>query len=193
MRPYATVNGDNPQPQLVNFDHDDNDDDRKAKEAEAASIITLSCSPGVRCIFKGIRNLHRLWITLETSLDSVGFYMVREDILLHFPACRPTEDEPLTAYFTMLSTYHRQLDHTNNAITDRDFRTQIFTSLPSLYAMIFMVRKHRRPLPTPDHAMHDLLEEQTTASLTKELRDAYTGAALLSQLGGYPGRGKGYG
>jgi len=37
--------------------------------------------------------------------------------------------------------------------------------------------------------MHDLLEEETTASLTKELGDATTGAALLSQRGGYRGRG----
>jgi hypothetical protein len=39
--------------------------------------------------------------------------------------------------------------------------------------------------------MHDLLEEETTASLTKELGDASTGAALLSQHGGYRGRGRG--
>jgi hypothetical protein len=42
--------------------------------------------------------------------------------------------------------------------------------------MILMVLKHRRPLPTPEEAMHDLLEEETTASLTKELGDASTGA-----------------
>jgi hypothetical protein len=62
--------------------------------------------------------------------------------------------------------------------TDRDFRTQIFTSLSSQYAMILMVLKHRKPLPTPEEAMHDLLEEETTASLTTALGDASTGAAL---------------
>jgi hypothetical protein len=44
--------------------------------------------------------------------------------------------------------------------------------------MILMILKHRRPLPTPEEAMHDLREEETTASLTKELGDASTGAAL---------------
>jgi len=53
-----------------------------------------------------------------------------------------------------------------------------------------MVLKHRRPLPTPDEAMHDLLEEETTASLTQELGDASTGAALFTQRGGYRGRGR---
>jgi len=54
-----------------------------------------------------------------------------------------------------------------------------------------MVLKHRRPLRTPEEAMHDLLEEETTASLTKELGDASTWAALFSQRGGLRGRGRG--
>jgi hypothetical protein len=55
--------------------------------------------------------------------------------------------------------------------------------------MILMVLKHRRPLPTPEEAMHDLLEGETTASLTKELVDASTGAALVSQCVGHRRRG----
>jgi len=49
--------------------------------------------------------------------------------------------------------------------------------------MILMVLKHRSPLPTPEEAMHDLLEEEATTSLTKELGDASTEAALLFQHG----------
>jgi len=158
-------------------------------EAEATSIIRLSCSPEVRRIFKGMRNPHVMWNILETSLDTAGSYIGRQDILHQFRACLPKEDEPLKSYFTKLSNYHKQLDHTDDTITDRDFRTQILTSLPSQYAMILMVLKHRRPLPTPEEAMHDLLAEETTASLTKELGDASTGAALLSQRGGYCARG----
>ena len=59
--------------------------------------------------------------------------------------------------------------------------------------MILMVLKHRRALPTPEETMHDLLEEATTASLTKELGDASTGVALFSRRGGYHGRGRGRG
>jgi len=193
MKAYAIVTGEDPEPQPLDFDHDDNYDDWKAKEAEAASMIRLSCSPEVRRIVKGIRNPHEMWNTLETSLDTAGSYIGRQDILRQFRACRPKEDEPLKAYFTKLSNYRIQLDHTDDAVTDRDFRTQIFTSLPSQYAMILMVLKHRRPLPTPEEAMHDLLEEETTASLTKELGDASTGAALFTQRGGYRGRGRGRG
>jgi len=191
MRAYAIGSGEDPEPQPLDFDHHDNYHDWKAKEAEAASIIRLPCPPEVRRIVKGIRNPHEMWKTLETSLDTAGSYIGRQDILRQFRACRPKEDESLNAYFTKLSNYRIQLDHTHDAITDRDFRTQIFTSLPSQYAMILMVLKHRRPLPTPEEAMHDLLEEETTASLTKELGDASTGAALLSQCGGYRGRGRG--
>jgi hypothetical protein len=56
-----------------------------------------------------------------------------------------------------------------------------------------MVLKHRRPLPTHEDAMHNLLEEETTISHTMELGDESTGAALISQRGGYRGRGSGLG
>jgi len=138
-------------------------------------------------IVQGIRNPHEMWITLETTLDTAGSDIGRQDILRQFCACRPKEDEPLKAYFTKLSDYCIQLDHTNDAITDRDFRTQIFSSLVSQYVMILMVLKHRTPLPTPKEAMHDLIEEETTASLMKELGDASMEAALFTQRGGTRG------
>jgi len=191
MRAYAIVTRDDPEPQPLDFDHDDNYDDWKAVEAEAASMIRLSCYPEEQRIVKGMRNPLEMWNTLETSLDTAGSYIGRQDIFRQFRACRPREDEPLKAYFTKLSNYRTQLDHTDDAISDRDFRTQIFTSLPSQYAMILMVLKHRRPLRTPEEAMHDLLEEETTTGLTKELGDASTGAALFSQRGGYHRRGRG--
>ena len=128
--------------------------------------------------------------TLETSLDTAGSYIGRKDNLFKFRACGPKEDETLQACFTKLSNYRILLDDTDEAITNRDFCTQIFTSLPYQYATILMVRKHRRPLPTPDEAMHDLLEEGTTASLTKELGDASTSAAIFTRGGSYGGRGR---
>jgi hypothetical protein len=181
MRAYAIVTGDDPEPQPLDFDHDDNYDDWKAKEAEAASMIRLSCSLEVRRIVKGMRNPLKMWNTLETSLDTAGSDIGRQDILRQFRACRPKEDEPLKAYFTKLSNYRTQLGLTDDEITDRGFRTQIFPSLPSQYAMILLVLKYRRPLHTPKEAMHHLLEEETTTGLTKELGDASTWAALLSQ------------
>jgi len=109
MRAYAIVTGDDPGPQPLDFDRDDNYDDWKAKKAKAASIIRLSCSPKVQCIAKGIRNPHKMWTILETSLDTAGSYIGRQDILRQFRACQPKEDEQLKAYFTKLSNYHIQL------------------------------------------------------------------------------------
>jgi hypothetical protein len=103
MRAYAIVTGDDREPQPLVFDHDDNYDDWKAKEAEAASIIRLSCSPEVRCIIKGMRNPLEMWNMLETNLATTGSYIGRQDILRQFRACRPKEDKPLKAYFTKVS------------------------------------------------------------------------------------------
>jgi len=191
IKAYTIVTGENPESQPLAFDHDDTYDVWMAKKAEAACIIRLSCSSEVRRIVKGIRNPHTMWNTLETSLDTAGSYIGRQDILRQFRACQPKEDEPFEVYFTKLSNYHIQLDHTDDAVTDQDFHTQIFTSLPSQYEMMLMVLKHRRPLPTPEAAMHDLLEEDTTDSLTKEHGDAPTGAAHFSQRGSYRDRGLG--
>jgi hypothetical protein len=136
MKAYAIVTGDDTEAQPLDFDHNDNYDDWKAKEAEATSMIRLSCSPNVRCMVKGIRNTLEVWNTLQTSLDTTGSYNSRQDIPGQFRAFRPMEDEPLTAYFTKFSNYRKQLEHTDDCKTERDFCTQIFTSLPSLYAMI---------------------------------------------------------
>jgi hypothetical protein len=187
MKAYAIVTGEDPELQLLDFDYHNKYDYWKVKEAEAASRIRLIFSTEVRHIVKGIRNPREMLKTLESTLDTAGSYIGRQDILCQFLACRLKEDEPPKAYFTKFSNYCIQLDHTDDAVTDRDFRMQIFTSLPSQYAMILMVLKHRKPLPTPEEAMHDLLEEETTASLTKELGDASTGAALFTQRGSYRG------
>jgi len=191
MRAYAIVTGDDPEPQLLDLDHNDKYDDWKAKEAKPTSIITLSCSTKVRRIVKGIRNPDKMWNVLETSLDTAGSYIGTEDILRQFCACRPQEDEPLKSYFTNLNNYHIQLDLTDDTNTDCDFHMQILTSLPSQYAMILMLLKYRRPLPTPEEAMHDLLEEETTASLTKELGDSSIGTALLYQHSRFHGSDRG--
>jgi len=193
MIAYEIVTGDDPEPQALVFEHNNNYNDWKAKETEAVSMIRHSCFRNVRPIVRGMRNTLEMWNTLQTSLDTTGEWIGRQDILRQYRACWPKEDKRLKTYFTKLSNYRIQLDHTDDAITDRDFRTQIFTSLPSQYAMIWMVLNHRRPLPTPEEAMHDLLEEDTTASVTKKLGDASTWAAHFSQHGGYRGRGCGRG
>ena len=100
MRAYAIVTRDDPEPQPLDFNYDDIYNDWKAKEAEAASMIRLSCSPEVWPIFKGMRNPLEMWNMLQTSLDTTGSYIGRQDILRQFRGCPFKEDEPLKTYFT---------------------------------------------------------------------------------------------
>jgi hypothetical protein len=72
MRACAIVPGDDPEPQPLDFNQDDNNDDCNAKEAEAASMMRLSCSPEVWRIVKGMRNPHEMWNTLEPSLGTAS-------------------------------------------------------------------------------------------------------------------------
>jgi len=128
---YTIVTGEDPLPQPLDFFNDENYDDWMAKEAEAAFVRRLSCSPEVWSIIQGIRYPQVLWNTVETSLDTAGTYVGRQGNLRQFHACRLKEDEQFKAYFPKLSNYDIYLDHTHNAITNRDFCTQLFTSLPS--------------------------------------------------------------
>ena len=136
IRAYATVSREDPEPQLLDLDQDDNFDIWNAKEAEDTSTIRLSCSAEVRRLVNGMRYPHVTWNVQETSLNTPGSYIRRQDILRQFHACRPMEDEPLKSFFIKLSNYRTQLDHTEDAITDRDVNMQIPTSLPSQYVMI---------------------------------------------------------
>lgn len=53
-----------------------------------------------------------------------------------------------------------------------------------------MVLKYQRLLPTPEDTMHDLVEEDTTAILAKELGDVSPRKAYLSWCDGNHGRGR---
>ena len=139
MRAYSIITGNDPEPQPLNLDNKDNYDDWKAMEAETTSTLRPSCSPEVWRIVKGIRNYHEMWNVLESSLVTAGLYIGREDMLPQFRGWRPKENEPVKTDFTKLSNYHIQLDHTDDAITDPDFRTQLFTAVPSQYVMVLMV------------------------------------------------------
>jgi hypothetical protein len=66
MRSYAIVTGDDTEPHLLNINQDGNYDDWNAMEAEAISIIRLSCSPEIQCNVKGTRNPYEMWKGLES-------------------------------------------------------------------------------------------------------------------------------
>jgi len=93
-------------------------------------------------------------------------------------------------YFTMLSKYCIYLGHTYHLISNHHMSTQVLTSLPMQYAMILQVVMNQRLSPICQEAIHDLLQEVTTASLIKALRDASLGSALFTQHGSYLARVK---
>jgi hypothetical protein len=70
--------------------------------------------------------------SLKTCLDTAGSYIGRQDILSQFHGGRPKEDEPLKAYFTKLSNYHIQLDHTDDAHRSRFPHTNIHITVISV-------------------------------------------------------------
>jgi len=174
----AIVIGSDPEPQSLDFDNFDNYDDWKNTEAEAVSMLRLSFSPTLQCIFRGITNPQEMWNKLETRLDRAGSYIGSQAVLLLYCTYQPRQGEPRTTYFTKLSNHHMPLDHMDNEITDCNFHMQLITSLQSQYVMILMVLNYRRPSPTPDEAMQDHPEHQTTATIMKGPGDVFMQATL---------------
>jgi hypothetical protein len=131
MRLNEIVTRDDAELQHLDLDHDDNFDDSMAKEAKASFIFKPLCSPEVRRIVKGINNTTKLCKVLETSRDTNGSYIGRQDILCKFCTCWAMEHQPLNTYFTMLSNHGIPEEYTDDAFRAHSFYMQIFTALPS--------------------------------------------------------------
>jgi len=103
MTPYANITRDDSEWQLLDLEHNEKYDGWKAKEVEAISLIRLSCCPDVRRIVRCIRNPHQMRNVLETSHDTAGSYIGRQDIFRQFCVSRPKQDELHESYFTKLT------------------------------------------------------------------------------------------
>jgi hypothetical protein len=126
-----------------------------------------------------------MWEALRDRLDNASMKLGRTQVLRKFTACRPSPDETVTQYFTKLITFRKRQIGTTEHITDDAMKTHIFTTQSNSYETTIQIVEQRIPTPTAQQCMDTIHEycEQTT--LTKEIGDGSTRAALYSRVGNH--------
>ena len=136
-----------------------------------------------------------MWEALRDRLDNASMKLGRTQVRRKFTASRPSPDETGTQYFTKLIAFRKKLIGTTDNITNDAMKTNICTTLSNSYEMTIQILEQRIPAPSAQQCMDVICEYAERTTLTKEIGDAATGAALYSRGGncGHGGQGGGRG
>ena len=75
-----------------------------------------------------------MWDTLKTQLNTSAMWSGRTTHLWQFHYARPKgTDEPMSEYIRRFLYYCQQLEGTNTEISDKEFRNQLYTTIPSSF------------------------------------------------------------
>ena len=127
---------------------------------------------------------------LRDWLDNASMKLGHTQVLRKFTASRPSLDKTVTQYFTKQIAFHKKLIGTTENVTDDAMKTHIFTTLSKSYETTIQILEQRIPAPTARQCMDAIREYAKRTTLTNEIGDASTGAALYSR-GGNRGRARG--
>jgi len=148
------------------------------RRAQAAAIISGSCSEEVQIELEGIHDPAQMWTVLAARMDAVSTTVGRMMLLRKFRDLKPTIGEPIHSYFSQLMEIKNQLAGSDEAISDASFKTHIFTTLPSIFSVTIEILQSRAGI-TIQEVMDSLKEcERNKAMMTKP--DAVS-EALYSQ------------
>lgn len=163
------------------------------RRAQAAAIIYGSCSLNVKVHLDEVSNPAEMWTILAARMDAANTAVGRMTLFRKFHALRPIAGQPINTYFAQLQEIKNQLVGSAEAISDVSFKTHIFTTLPSMFAVTVEILQSRVDI-TIQEVLDALKEcEQNKAMITK--LDAVSEALYSQQSdkgkGGYQGRRKG--
>ena len=134
-----------------------------------------------------------MWEVLSDRLDNATTKLSHTQVLLKFTPSRPSPDETVIQSFTKLISFRKKFIGTTKIITDDAMKTHIFTTLSNSYKMTIEILEQRIPAPTAPQCMDAIREYAKRTTLTKEIGDASTGAALSSSGGNCCRGGRGGG
>jgi hypothetical protein len=159
----------------------------------ALAHIHLGCCDELLPLIDDINDPVEMWEALRDRLDNASTKLGCTQVLRKFTATRPSPDEMVTQYFTKLNAFRKKLIGTTENITDDAMKTHIFTTLSNSYETTIQILEQRIPAPTAPQCMDAIREYAERTTLTKEIGDASTGAAIYSRGGnrGCGGRGGG--
>ena len=145
-----------------------------------------------------------MWDTLKTRLDTSATRSGRTTLLRQFRCARSKgADEPISEYIRRLLHYRQQLEGTTAEISDEEFRTHLYTTVPSQFEMTIEMLMNRTPEPSVEDVIAAIQQKATTAAIAKDISDPngnfstamYANSNRGNHRGGFRGgfRGRGRG
>ena len=113
------------------------------RRAQAAAIISGSCSEEVQIELEGIHDPAEMWTVLADRMEAVSTTVGPMMLLRKFRDLKPTIGEPIHSYFSQLMEIKNQLASSDEAISDASFKTHIFTTLLSIFSVTIEILQSR--------------------------------------------------
>jgi hypothetical protein len=148
---------------------------------QASAIISGSCCNEVQIQIEDIDDPAEMWTMIATKRDATSTIVGRMTLLRKFHALRPVAGESIATYFSRLKEIKNQLLGTDEAISNAEFKTHVFTTLPTMFDVIVIILQARADATLQE--IEDALKEheQNQAMIVKP--DAVSDA-LYSHQGG---------
>jgi len=156
-------------------------DSYTTRRDQASAIISGFCCNEVQIQVEEIDDPAKMWTAIARKMDATSTVVGRMTLLRKFHALRPIEGEPIGTYFSRLKEVKNQLDGTAEAISDAEFKTHVFTTLPTMFDVIVIILQARADATLQE--VQDALKEheQNQAMLVKP--DAVSDALYTQQAG----------
>jgi hypothetical protein len=155
--------------------------DYMTRRDQASAIISGSCCNKVQVYVEEIDDPAEMWTVLATRMDAAGTVVGRMTLRRKFHALRPVAGEPINTYFSRLMEVKNQLIGTAEAICDAEFKTHVYTSLPSMFAVIVIILQSRADTTIPQ-ILEALKEHEQNQAMTVT-PDAVSEALYTQQAG----------
>jgi hypothetical protein len=154
--------------------------------------IHLRCCDELLPLIDDIDDPVEIWKALRDRLDNASMNIIRTQVPRKFTASRPSPDETVTQYFIKFITFHKMLISTTKNITYNAIKKHIFTTLSNSFETTIQILEQQMSAPTAQPCRDAICEYAERMTLTNDIGDAFTEAALYSG-GRNRGGGSGHG
>jgi len=118
---------------------------------------------------------------LQGRLDNTTYQIGRTHIFYQFHALRPSKDEQITQYFTILMDLCKNPIGFHETISDKTMKIHLFCTMAEEFEEIIKKRTQKIPVPAARQVVPLLWDHTDCNELTKEIRDKSTRCALYNQ------------
>lgn len=149
--------------------------------ANASALIYNACGTEVRIHIDGINDPVIMWETLRERCNQASSVMGRQTIYRKFMALRPESGVPISEYFKKLIELRNQLIGTEEHIPDIAFKTQLFSTLPSIFEVTAKIQQGRVGATITE--VMDALKDDEEMRAMRVKTDAVSTEGLYSEAG----------